>query len=493
MFAINGIHDWMDAPPGVLVTFNPPPATLAKVRDAPVSAVPVSYQQAQHVRAYVEHAAWGTDMARLFILAWDIPGQCDLRAMTHVINSYLRRHDTYHSWFEYKDAEHIVRRTIRDPKDIKVVPTKRGEMTSTEWRDHVLAIPGPLQWDCFQFGIIQRVDHFMFYVSVDHVHIDAPLIHLVLAEIHRMYAALVGGAAPIKLREAASYEDYCVRQHQYTSALTLESPEVRAWIEFAKNNDGTFPQFPLPLGDPSVPFTCDVLTVRLMDEQQTDRFESVCAGEGARFSGGVFACAALAEHELTGAETYYVITPTTTRRTLAEFATTGWFAGLVPITVRTGATSFGDIVRAAQASFDSGIGLANVPFDRVLELAPSKLGLRRPGPGVPMLSYLDAGLPPLSPDITAQWERLNGKLYIDARSADQIGMWVNRAEKETTVTVMFPNNLIARESIARYLETTKSVYARVAEGRGLRPCARRPGPWVTAPFANVADLDLKLA
>lgn len=407
-------------------------------------------------------------MARLYVLTWDIAGRCDIRAMTHVINSYLRRHDTYHSYFEYKDLESIVRRTILNPKDIRLVPTEHGEITATEWRDHVLATPGPLQWDCFRFGIIQRVDHFMFYVSVDHVHLDGPLIHLVLAEIHMMYAALVGGAAPIKLPEVASYDDYCVRQHQYTSALTLESPEVRAWIEFAKNNDGTFPQFPLPLGDPSVPFTCDLLTIRLMDKQQTGRFESVCAGEGTRFSGGVFACAALAEYELTGAETYYVISPTTTRRTLAEFATTGWFAGLVPITLPTGATSFGDIVRAAQESFDSGIDLANVPFDRVLELAPSNVGLRRPGPGVPMLSYLDAGIPPLSPNIMAQWEKLNGKLYMDARSADQIGMWVNRAEKETTVTVMFPNNPIARESIARYLDAMKRVYAGVAEGRGLR-------------------------
>ena len=39
---------------------------------------------------------------------------------------------------------------------------------------------------------------------------------------------------------------------QYTPRLTLEFPEVRAWIEFAENNDGTLPDFPLPLGDRSV-------------------------------------------------------------------------------------------------------------------------------------------------------------------------------------------------------------------------------------------------
>jgi len=32
--------------------------------------------------------------------------------------------------------------------------------------------------------------------------------------------------------------------------------------------------------------------------------------------------------------------------------------------------------------------------------------------------------------------------------------------------VAFPNNPIARESVIRYLEAMKAVYARVAEGRG---------------------------
>jgi hypothetical protein len=483
MVAIKGIHDWKGAP-GVLITWNPSLATLAKVREAPVSSVPVSYQQAQHLRAYREHAAVGTEMARLNIPAWDIPGRCDLRAMTHVINSYVRRHDTYHSWFEYSDADTILRRTITDPKAIKFIATEHGEKTSQEWREHVLATPDPWQWDCFHFGIIQRPDHFTFYISVDHVHNDAMFMGLVLLEIHMMYAALVGGAAPIPLPDAGSYNDYCVRQHRYTSSLTLETPEVREWIKFACNNDGTLPKFPLPLGDPSVPCAGDLVTVRLMDKQQSDEFEYACMRAGARFSGGVFACAAIAEHELTGAQTYYVITPTTTRRSEAEFLTTGWFTGTVPITVPVSATSFGDTARAAQASFDSGIDVAHVPFDRVLELAGSKLGLRKPDSGVPMLSYLDVGLPPLSPGVIAQWEAMNGKIFSDARSAHQVGMWVNRGERETTVTVAYPNNPIARESVTRYVDAMKSVYLRVAEGR------TAAAPVATAAHAH---LDLKPA
>ena len=463
MVAIRTIHDWMGSS-GVLTSWNPSSASLAKLRNAPVSSVPVSYQQSQHIRAFRSHERNGTDMARLNIAAWDMPGKCDVRAMTHVINAYVRRHDTFHSWFELTEDDVVVRRTAKSPRDIKLVATEHGEMNAQQWRDHVLATPDPLQWDCFHFGIIQRDDHFTFYFSIDHVHTDALLMGLVLVEIHLMYAALVSGAPPIPLADAGSYDDYCVKQAEFTSALTLESPEVKDWIKFAQANDGTLPCFPLPLGDPSVPCGGEMLTVRLMDKHQSERFESACLSAGARVIGGVIACAALAEHELTGEAVYNVITPTTTRRTPAEFMTTGWFTGVVPISVPVVPESFGDTARAMQKAFDAGMDLAHVPFERVLELAEGKVpGIRKADPGVPMVSYLDTNLPPLSPAIMNEWERLNGRVYSDARSAYQIGIWVNRSEKETSVTIAYPDNPIARESVDKYLHAMRAVYLRVAD------------------------------
>ena len=44
-----------------------------------------------------------------------------------------------------------------------------------------------------------------------------------------------------------------------------------------------------------------MVVVPLMDEHQADRFESACQEVSAQFSGVVFACAALAEYELTSA------------------------------------------------------------------------------------------------------------------------------------------------------------------------------------------------
>ena len=252
--------------------------------------------------------------------------------------------------------------------------------------------------------------------------------------------------------------------------MTVESPQVRTWIEFAENNNGTLPSFPLPLGDPSVPCGGNVLTEQLMDDSQTARFESACIAAGARFSGGVFACAALAEHEMTGAQTYYGLTPIDTRKLPAEFLTVGWFTGLMPITVPGAGTSFGDAARAAQRCFDAGTDLANVPWDRVLELAP---WLRRPGPNFPVINFIDAGVAPLSGVFTSLIKRLNFGVWLDGRYSYQFCIFVSRMETETVMTVLFPDNPVARESVARYLQVMKSWYARVADGH-VMPSLRDP-------------------
>lgn len=463
MFELTDIQNWDDAP-GKHVSWGPSPSTVAKVAEAPVSDVPASYQQAQHLRAYREHTARGVPMARLTVPVWNMDGQCDMRAMSHVINAYLRRHDTYHSRFEFTVDDRIVRRKLRSPRDLRFVPTDHGVQTCDQWREHILDTPGPLQWDCFRFGIIQRTDHFTCYMSVDHVHVDATFLGLMLIEIHLMYAALVSGGAPITLPPAGSYDDYCVRQRKYTSGLTLDSPEIKEWVTFLEGNNGTMPKFPLPLGDLSVPCTGDLMTVQLLDEPQTQGFEKACVAAGSRFIGGVFAAAALAQYQLTDIDTYHVITPTTTRGTEAEVMATGWFTGTVPITVPVG-SSFAETARTAQRSFDSGLYLAHVPFDRVLELGATERGLRAPDPGVPMVSYLDATAAPLSPAVVAEWNRINGRIFSEMGAANQVGMWVNQFGSGTWITVAFPNNPVARASVQEYVDAFRSVCVAVAEGR----------------------------
>jgi hypothetical protein len=147
------IHDW-DPGKGFVISWHGSPAARAKAKESPISNIAASYQQAQHLRDFCEHATRGLDMPRLSIGVWDIAGVCDIPAMTYAINAHLRRHDTYHSWFEFQDADRIVRRTFADPADIEFLPIEHGEMTSAGLRAHILATPNPLQWDCLSFGLI---------------------------------------------------------------------------------------------------------------------------------------------------------------------------------------------------------------------------------------------------------------------------------------------------------------------------------------------------
>lgn len=310
--------------------------------------------------------------------------------------------------------------------------------------------------------MIQRRDHFTFYASIAHLYIDPMIMGVLFGEIYMMYGALVQGAAPVQLPQAGSYEEYCLQQREYTAALTADSPEIRAWIDFAADNDGTLPAFPLPLGDLSVPCDGDTMTVSVLDSRQTERFESACVAGGARFSGGVFACAGLATQELTGADAFHVITPTDTRTTPTELVTTGWFTGLVPVSVPMPSMSFPEAAQAAQESFDAGTYLAKVPFDRVMQLAPPHRGIKSPRPGNFVMSFLDASVAPLS---TVASSDLNFQIYNEGRASHQVSMWVTRLKHETVVTALFPGNSVARKSVSQFIETMRSVYARVADGR----------------------------
>ena len=71
---VGTLLDW-EPRHGRTVSWEPTPAAREKVAQAPVSPVPVSYMQAQHIRGYVEQKAKVLDYSRLMIVSSDQPGQ----------------------------------------------------------------------------------------------------------------------------------------------------------------------------------------------------------------------------------------------------------------------------------------------------------------------------------------------------------------------------------------------------------------------------------
>lgn len=462
MVALGNISGWQPLD-GPVTTWTASAVAREAARNARRSELPPTYQRAQHLRkAYAGRAA-GTQHPRLMIVAWDIPGVCDIPMMTTAINAHVRRHDAYHDWFEFDDGA-FVRRMIDDPEVIDLVPAEFGFMTAEEVRSHTLTTtPETLQWDCFTFGIVQHTDYFTFYASIDHLHIDGISAGLIFFDIHLLYHHLLtegAQAADGTLAPVSSYRDFAARQHATLKDLTMSSPEIREWIDFAHDADGDWPSFPLPLGDTQGDNKGSFVTVDLLNDVETEAFDTACRAADARFVGGMLACAALAERELAGTETFHGFTPYDTRTPAVDAMTVGWFASLFPVTVPTSGGSFPEAAQAAQRSFDAAKHLASVPLDRVLELAAAAEITIKPAtrPSM-MLSFIDFRKIPVS----TLWEQTNFGTYGDNLNNGEINIWINRHATRTTMTVSYPDNAVARKSVHRYIATLSQAFAEVAQ------------------------------
>ena len=114
---VGSLNEWT-LTPGTVISWHPTAAAAERVRQAPVSLVPVSYMQGQHLRNYCERTAAGLSFSRQIIGSCDVPGQCDISAMDQALNAYLRRHDTFRSWFEHTGDGEFIRHATSDPADI---------------------------------------------------------------------------------------------------------------------------------------------------------------------------------------------------------------------------------------------------------------------------------------------------------------------------------------------------------------------------------------
>ena len=456
MVTLGKITGWQPSA-GPVTTWMASPAAREAARNARRTDLPPTYQRAQHLRSAHDATASGIELPRLMVVAWDIPGVCDIPAMTATINAHVRRNDAYQDWFKFENGT-FVRRTIDDPTAIDFVPREFGHMGADQIRAHALTTtPGTLEWDSFTFGIVQHADHFSFYASIDHLYIDGMSAGLIFFDIQLTYQAMTTGAdQPAVFPEIASYRSYGARQHEKLASLTAASPEVKEWMDFARDAAGEWPSFPLSLGDAGADKKGDFMTFDLLDAAETESFDTACRAAGARFSGGVLACAALAEHELTGKDTYHGFTPYDTRMPGVDSMTVGWFASLIPVTVPTGTGSFAEAARAAQGSFDSAKHLATVPVQRALELAdPDHLEITPPTNRSMMVSFIDFRAIPASDLLDAA----NFGTYADNLSHGGINMWINRHADKTTATISFPDNAEAHASVHRYIAALARAFA----------------------------------
>lgn len=458
MVAFGLFDDWHPAP-GRLTTWTASPQSRARVRQAPAHEVGPSYQQAAYLRATERNSGVGLRISRLCMISFDIPAAPDRRAMTAAVTAFLRRHDTFHSWFALERDGRIVRH-VADPADIEFVPTDYGEFTDLgTLRERVQAeTPGPFEWDCFSFGMIERPGSFTVYAVVDHLHTDGVAQALSCVELMLLYGNELSGGA-VELPSVDGHIGYCAREHRLNTQLTLQSPAVRRWVDLLRHNDGDVPSFPLDLGARRGYTRGAHLTMPLLSETDALRFERVCDAHGGRFLGGLFAAVALAEYELAGRERYFGLTPANTRFLPGEMGSVGWYTNLIPVVVPVRSdAAFTALVAVAQDAAERAKDLTDVSLHRVLELVTPDLGIRtRPGWAAPMLSYVDVR------KMTGadMFDAIKGGLYGSRASSGEVFLWVNRFHDVSTLSLLFPDTPQAHAAVERYVRTLAAIITSV--------------------------------
>lgn len=460
MVSFGLIGDWKPES-GCVTTWKPTAESIEKVHSAPPHPIPASHIQEEYLKSAYRNRDSGFRFSRLCLVTFDIFEPLDADAMTRAINTFVRRHDTFSSWFS-TDENGVVRH-VTEPDAIELVPTEFGRFDDQERiREHVQdSTPGPTNWDCFSFGVVDHGTEFTVYAAVDHLDTDGISQALTFFELHSLYMDAVKGTLDVGPC-LGSYLEYCRREREASATLTLESPEIRQWIDLVRSNGGDLPQFALPLDAHAQKYTRSEVTMYpLFEHEEALRFDEACERVGAKFTGGIFAAAAIAEYELVGQESYLGLTPKSTRTTPGEFGAIGWFSSLVPVHFTiSGAVTFSHLAGVAQRAFETGKLLADVSYHRVLELITPDSGIStQPGWSAPMISYVDVRKLP-GADIVSS---VNGGLFGNQGSSDEVYMWINRFEEQTGATFMYPGTDVARESIQRYYDKISEIFLAVAQ------------------------------
>jgi hypothetical protein len=169
----------------------------------------------------------------------------------------------------------------------------------------------------------------------------------------------------------------------------------------------------------------------------------------------------MTEHRLTGAATYFGLTPFDNRRDPNFAAAVGWLATFVPLTIPTADATFDEVVRSAQTSFDANTTLGAVPYYHLLDMPDPQSGpIEVPDRPVPMLSYIDIRKLPFSD----YWDGLRIGIWGDNRLSEAVCMWVNRMHDRTQLVVAYPGTDVARKSVLRYVDAMRTEFAAVADG-----------------------------
>ncbi|MBL1075913.1 acyltransferase [Nocardia sp. 2] len=454
------IDDWRPKG-GQLTIIRPSEVSRAAAIRATIDTTPPSFQQDAYLEMARTAKLTGQRFDRLILCAFTLAGVPDIAALVRTTTAIVRRHDSFHSWFEI-DAEYRVQRRVVDAADIHLVSDSWGEIDGplvSRILQHVT--PGPSSWDCFTFAVIDHDGSFTVVVAADHINCDAISGAIISGEFAQLYYD-PAGAERLAGIPVASYREHCGRERSQAARLGTDSAQIVQWADRIRANGGRLPSFPLPLRESDTTEAPTAASDRrvLLSGAAADGFEAACAAAGVRLVSGIFAAAAFAEYELTGRTTYFNLSPKSTRADDAERRSVGWYASLIPIAFDFDpAAGFAAVARDAETAFNAGKWLSDVSLHRVVELLESQPGFEvRRGWVAPMLSYLDMRKLP-GADLFAA---IDFSFFGSRGTSEEVYTWVQRTHENIWMASLFPDTEVAAKSMTRYADVLTGIMESIA-------------------------------
>ncbi len=439
---------WTPAP-GTVVSWDVEPGVPPRRR------VDLSLNQRNHLAAAVagEPSVW---MAAGF----DVEGPVDVAALEGAYRAVVARHSALQVGAEMVDA--AVHGRHHDPADLRW--TRRADVrTSTvdETRDHVRAqldaACWPLSYPAFWPAAISRPDRSTVVLGLDHLHVDAYSLAVLVDDLHTVYTGLAHDGRAPDLPETSCF---AAGLADPPPPVAADDARLRSWHDFLARQDHRLPTFPLSLGVELGERAAQRTEVSVLgDAGVADR-----RGDHARLHGGSTATAALAAlacavADVGGPAVLPLLMPVHLRSTPAERRTVGWLTTTVPLELATHPDPCATLAHAARA-VEAARAMAAVPLDQVLGTASRPLVRERAD--VFMASYLD-------------YRRLPGHQELQGRRAhhvsaptvaDDLQVWVSRTSEGLGVRVRTPATLTAARVVASLLECWRERVAALASG----PC-----------------------
>ncbi|MEV5433811.1 condensation domain-containing protein [Streptomyces sp. NPDC052701] len=447
--------------PGQVREWTLHPSVISAAHQVERDPTPPSYNQESHILTMARLEERGARTADWAGVAFELPGELDVKAFGRALVDWMGWHETLRSGFRRSGGE--MHRFTLPREAIEVSSAVLGDFRdaatmSRFLRDRLDAGTHTLRWPSFVVETVQRTGSVTVVLAFDHMHFDGYTLFGMVQEVREFYLAALEGRNPL-VAAAGSHVGYCDVERREALLVGREHPAVLRWERFIADSGGRPPGFPLPLGAREEELLPQKSVFDwLLDPAETDAFTEVCHAEQTILPSGVLAAVALAVRELGVAGPYRTVMPFHTRSRPEWASSVGWFVGVGPVEVDLPpGCDFRSALPLAQHAAREARQVARVPFFRVSELLGVDFRQDAPDP-FSLLSYMDLRHLPGA----RGWARWNARLLTRISNSSKACLWVMCSPEGLYLFARHPDTGLAAANIARFVGAVRDIVQCVA-------------------------------